>query len=165
MKIASDCRSSWSYAARTVVLVRSVRAAWKRAATSPARSGSTLRGLSRTNLKRRPPSSGGPSSKTWPVAPLCELRYSCSWLPPGVCPSQGSDRCFDRRVAPVSPGHSVGRRPSPLAGQVFRSLLGELPMEDSGGLANFDHVAVRVSHVAADFSAAIDRRRDELGPL
>ena len=52
-----------------------------------------------------------------------------------------------------------------LAGQVFRSLLGELPLEHSGGLADFDHVAVGVSHVAADLSTAIDRRRDELGPL
>ena len=55
-------------------------------------------------------------------------------------------------------------RPSLLAGQVFGALLGELSMEGSGGLADFDHVAVGVSHVAADLSKAIDRRRDELGP-
>ena len=37
-----------------------------------------------------------------------------------------------------------------LPGQVFRSLLGEFPSEHPGGLADFDHVAVGVSHVAAD---------------
>jgi hypothetical protein len=56
-------------------------------------------------------------------------------------------------------------RRSTLAGQVFRSLLGEHPVERSGGLADFDYVAVGVSHVAADLGTAIDRRRDELGPL
>jgi hypothetical protein len=57
--------------------------------------------------------------------------------------------------------------PSPLAGQVFRSLLGELPVKRSGGLADFDHVAVGVSHVAADLSTAIDRSscRDGLPQL
>jgi hypothetical protein len=52
-----------------------------------------------------------------------------------------------------------------LSRQVFRSFLGELPLEHPGGLADFDHVAVGVSQVAADLSTAIDRRRDELGPL
>jgi hypothetical protein len=71
---------------------------------------------------------------------------------------------------PPAGRQSCGRRAAvlpvqPLARQVFRSLLGELPMERSGSLADFDHVAVGISHVAADLSTAIDRRRDELGPL
>jgi hypothetical protein len=63
------------------------------------------------------------------------------------------------------PGGRVGVSSRGLAGQVFRSLLGQLPSEHSGGLADFDHVAVGVTHVAADLSTAVDRRRDELGPF
>jgi hypothetical protein len=49
--------------------------------------------------------------------------------------------------------------------RIFGPLLGEFAFEPAGGLADFDHVAVGVSHVAADLGAAIDRRRHELGPL
>ena len=51
------------------------------------------------------------------------------------------------------------------AGEIFGPLLGELPVERSGGLADFDHVAVGVLHVAADLRTAIDWRCHELGPL
>src|ERR1700729_308629 len=69
------------------------------------------------------------------------------------------------RQAAFSVVRTDASHPSPLAGQVFRSLLRELPLEHSGGLADFDYVAVGVSHVAADLGTAIDRRRHELGPL
>ena len=52
-----------------------------------------------------------------------------------------------------------------LAGQVVGPLLGESAVEQSGGLADFDHVAVGVPHVTANLSTTIDRRRHELGPL
>ena len=41
-------------------------------------------------------------------------------------------------VATAAPAAQRLVIPSPLAGQVFRPLLGELPPEDSGGLADFD---------------------------
>ena len=52
-----------------------------------------------------------------------------------------------------------------LAWQIFGPLVGEFSGEQLGGLAEFDQVAVGVLHVAADLGTAIDRRRDELGPL
>src|SRR6478736_8831949 len=50
-----------------------------------------------------------------------------------------------------------------LSRQILGPLLGEPALEQSGGLADLDHVAVGVAHVAADLSTAIDRRRHELG--
>jgi hypothetical protein len=64
----------------------------------------------------------------------------------------GTDRCHL---------HGTPRCPVPLAGQIFGPLLGEFAFEQAGGLADFDHVAVGVAHVAADLSAAIDRRRHD----
>src|SRR3954452_23541596 len=57
------------------------------------------------------------------------------------------------------------RPPFPLTGQILGALLCELAGEQAGGLADLDHVTVRVSHVAADLGAAIDRWGHELGPL
>src|SRR6202042_3058422 len=51
------------------------------------------------------------------------------------------------------------------AREILRALLGEFSFQQPRRLADFDHVAVGVAHVAADLGAAIDRRRDELGPL
>src|SRR6185503_13407469 len=60
---------------------------------------------------------------------------------------------------------SRGLRYRRSAGQIFRPLLGEFSFEQSGGLADFDHVAVGVPHVAADLCTAIERGCHELGPL
>jgi hypothetical protein len=38
-------------------------------------------------------------------------------------------------------------------------------VQHAGELADFDEISVRVPHVAADLSLAVDGRRDELGPL
>ena len=59
-------------------------------------------------------------------------------------------------------GTRVSRR---LAGQIFGPLFRELAVEQPGRLADFDHVAVGVPHVAADLGAAIEWRRHELGSL
>src|SRR4029453_14354313 len=71
-----------------------------------------------------------------------------------------------------SPAQAAGRAPRApfemrygLARQVFGPLLGESALEQSGGLADFDQVAVGVAHVAADLSPPIDRGRHELGPF
>src|SRR5580700_11321762 len=51
------------------------------------------------------------------------------------------------------------------ARKVLRALCGEMAVQQAGGLADLDEVSVRVPHVAADLCSAVDRRRDELGPL
>src|ERR1700730_16074170 len=56
-------------------------------------------------------------------------------------------------------------QPGSLAREVLRALFGEMAVQRARGLADFDHVAVRVSHVAADLRLAVDWRRDELRAL
>src|SRR5262245_7159003 len=51
------------------------------------------------------------------------------------------------------------------AREVLRALCGELAVQQTGGLADLDEVAVRVPHVAADLRSAVDRWRDKLCPL
>src|SRR5580693_3491689 len=51
------------------------------------------------------------------------------------------------------------------AGEVLRAFFGEMAVQRARGLADFDHVAVRVSHVAADLRLTVDWRRDELRAL
>ena len=89
---------------------------------------------------------------------LGRCRGSASGMRAGDCAATANQaRCAVGRVTQLhSPperrsrlGDSVAvGRPSvfvALAGQVFWSLLGELPVEHSGGLADFDQVAVGVS--------------------
>src|SRR5262245_2398268 len=49
--------------------------------------------------------------------------------------------------------------------EILRALCGAMPVPQASGLAHFDEIAVRVSHVAADFRAPVDRRRHELCPF
>src|SRR5829696_3489665 len=51
------------------------------------------------------------------------------------------------------------------AGEILRPFGGTRSVQQAGGLADLDEVAVRIPHVAADLCLAVDRRRDELGPL
>src|SRR4029453_13876532 len=51
------------------------------------------------------------------------------------------------------------------AREVLRALCGELAVQQAGGLADLDEVAVRVPQVAADLRSAVDRWRDKLCPL
>ena len=66
-------------------------------------------------------------------------------------------------IEPARSRNPTDRRVS--ARQILGPLLGEVAFEQSGGLADFDHVAIRVPHVAADLGAAVNRRRHELGSL
>jgi hypothetical protein len=68
-----------------------------------------------------------------------------------------------RRLARL-PGDTAAAGPRS-AGQVFRSLLGQLAAQHSRGLADLDQVAVGIAQVAADLGTAIDRRCHELGPF
>src|SRR3984885_13049393 len=56
-------------------------------------------------------------------------------------------------------------QPGSSAGEVLGALFGELAVQRARGLADFDQVAVRVSHVAADLRLAVDWRCDELRAL
>src|SRR5262249_3316222 len=51
------------------------------------------------------------------------------------------------------------------ARQVVWALCSKLAVQHTSGLADFDEVSVRIPHIAADLSAAVDRRRDELRSL
>jgi hypothetical protein len=48
------------------------------------------------------------------------------------------------------------------AGEILWALGGALPVQQAGGLADFDEISVRVPDVAADLRSAVDRRRDKL---
>jgi hypothetical protein len=49
------------------------------------------------------------------------------------------------------------------AGKVFRAFGGEVPGENTGGLAHFDQITVWIPHVAADLCSAVYRRRKKAG--
>src|ERR687887_466057 len=123
---------------------------------------------------------------------MIRLASAASSCPPGLGPMEprttqirrwcwGTSRCRlltgrgARRVAGMRHGSgsrlalNSGRRARVRRGayglrEILGPLLGEPAFEQAGGLADFDHVAVRVAHVAANLRTAIDRRRHELGP-
>src|ERR1700726_65828 len=75
----------------------------------------------------------------------------CASRIPGMCDS--SPRLGSTILATSSPW------------EVFRALFCVNAVQDSGGLADFDQVAVRVAHVAADLRLAVDRWREEFRAL
>ena len=51
------------------------------------------------------------------------------------------------------------------AWEILRALCGALAVQQARGLADFDEIAVWISHVAANFRSPVDRRRHELRPF
>src|SRR5262245_53667637 len=91
--------------------------------------------------------------------------------------SRASTRAVEDHDPCWRSGHAVFRTPDLLiegdstrsgnnsAGEILRALCGALAVQQPSGLADFDEIAVRVSHVAAGFRSPVDRRRDELRPF
>jgi len=51
------------------------------------------------------------------------------------------------------------------AWEILRALCGALAVQQARGLADFDEIAVWISHVAANFRSPVNRRRHELRPF
>src|SRR5262245_44080803 len=80
----------------------------------------------------------------WPIADI-----SCYSI-------TSSARVRDDRPARGGRTLSQIRRLQSSAREVLRTLCGELAVQQTGGLADLDEVAVRVPHVAADLRSAVD---------
>ena len=121
------------------------------------------------------PCTSWPSSSS-ATAPAKAAPATTRKIAAGKTPMEAM-RCLKRRLSDIvyhqmildalvqAAGPGARSQPGSSAREVLRALFGEMAVQRARGLADFDHVAVRVSHVAADLRLAVDWRRDELRAL